>query len=131
MGEILAGEGVGKAWGWLGRCTDALVELEKQGSSFPGPWRVVPRLSRLKSHGDVSAARRPFGQALPSTRQNLRPVPARVSWTTTRSRGPPRPWALGLSGLRAGREIVALGNPWVGVTPAAFAGGRPAENVPG
>ena len=37
----------------------------------------------------------------------------------------------GWAGLRAGWEIVALGNPWVGVAPAAFAGGRPAENVPG
>ena len=34
-------------------------------------------------------------------------------------------------GLRAGLEIVALGDPWVGAAPAAFAGGHQAENVAG
>ena len=130
-GRDTGGRRVRKAWGWLGRCTDALAELEKQGSSFPGPWRVVPHLSGLKSHGDVSAPRRPLGQALPSPRQNLRPVLTRISWPTAGSRGPPQPWAVWLSGSQSQVRNCCLGNPWVGVAPAAFAGGRPAENVPG
>lgn len=35
-GRDTGGRRVRKAWGRLGRCTDALAELEKQRSSFPG-----------------------------------------------------------------------------------------------
>lgn len=37
-GRDTGGRRVRKARGRLGRCTDTLAELEKQGSSFPGPW---------------------------------------------------------------------------------------------